>query len=128
VPRERPIVANTVADHLAVGAEGVWAIGPDGRVLRIDLATDRVAAAVPGVRARAIALGGGSVWALAENGRVTRIDARTNAIVGRGRVSATAVSSIAAGEGGAWVSAPADGTLWRVDPGPGTRSSCGRSR
>ena len=54
--------------------------------------------------------------ALADDGRVTRIDGRSNTIVGRGRVDASAVASIAAGRGGAWVSAPDDGTLWRIVP------------
>jgi hypothetical protein len=119
LPRGRPVVADMVAGHVAAGPEGVWAIGPDGGVLRVDPATNRVAAVVPGLRARAIALADGRVWALADNGDVTRIQARTATIVGRGRVNATAVSSIAAGAGGAWVSAPDDGSVWRIEGGAG---------
>ena len=119
LPRGRPLVVDTVAEHVATGPEGVWAIGPDGRVLRIDPVTNRVVAEGPALRARAIAIGNGSVWALAATGEVTRIDARTASIVGRGRVNATAVSSIVAGAGGAWVSAPDDGAVWRIEPGAG---------
>jgi DNA-binding SARP family transcriptional activator/ABC-type branched-subunit amino acid transport system substrate-binding protein len=121
LPRERQTVSDVVADHLAIGAGGVWVIGPDGRVLRVDPQTNRVAAAISGVRARAIAADATSVWALADDGRVARIDGRSNAIVGSGRVAASAVASIAAGRGGAWVSAPDDGALWRIAPGPGDR-------
>jgi DNA-binding SARP family transcriptional activator/ABC-type branched-subunit amino acid transport system substrate-binding protein len=121
LPRATATVSDAVADHVAVGAGGVWAIGPDGRVLRIDARTNRVAAAIPGVRARAIAADATSLWALAADGRVTRIDGRSNAIVSRGRVDASSVASIAAGRGGAWVSAPDDGTLWRIVPGRGDR-------
>jgi DNA-binding SARP family transcriptional activator/ABC-type branched-subunit amino acid transport system substrate-binding protein len=121
LPRATATVSNAVADHVTVGAGGVWAIGPDGRVLRIDAQTNRIAAAISGVRARAIAADATSLWALADDGRVTRIDARSNTIVARGRVDASAVASIAAGRGGAWVSAPDDGMLWRIVPGRGDR-------
>ncbi len=121
LPRGHPLVVDTVAQHVATGPEGVWAIGPDGRVLRIDPATNRVVSVGPALRARAIALGNGSVWALADTGEVTRIDARTASVVGRGRVNATAVSAIAAGAGGAWVSAPDDGAVWRIEPGGGDK-------
>jgi DNA-binding SARP family transcriptional activator/ABC-type branched-subunit amino acid transport system substrate-binding protein len=121
LPRATATVGDAVADHVAVGAGGVWVIGPDGRVLRIDPQTNRIAAAISGVRARAIAADATSVWALGDDGRVARIDGRSNTIVARGRVDATAVASIAAGRGGAWVSAPEDGTLWRIVPGSGDR-------
>jgi branched-chain amino acid transport system substrate-binding protein len=121
LPRARAAVSHAVSDHIAVTPGAVWAIGPDERLLRIDPRTNRVAAAVRGVRARAVAAGAGSVWALAGDGRVTRIDPGSDSVVGRGRVDASSVASIAAGRGGAWISAPADGTLWRVAPGPGLR-------
>jgi DNA-binding SARP family transcriptional activator/ABC-type branched-subunit amino acid transport system substrate-binding protein len=121
LPRGRGAFSDTITDHVAVGAGGVWVIGPDARVVRIDPRTDRVAAVIPGVRARAIAIGDGKVWALAEDGTVACVDARTNSITCRGRVSASSVASITAGAGGAWVSAPADGVLWRAVPGAGDR-------
>ncbi len=121
LPRTPGIVSNLVSDHVAVGAGGVWVIGPDGRVLRIDPRTNRIAATIAGVRARAVATDAEYVWALADDGTVTRIDSRSNAVVGSGRVDASSVASIAAGSGGAWVSAPADGALWRADPGAGDR-------
>lgn len=121
LPRARASVSDAVADHIAISPDAVWTIGPDERVLRVDPRTNRIAAAIGGVSARALAADGDSIWALAGDGRVARIDARSNAVVGRGKVSATAVASIAAGQDGAWVSAPADGALWRVDRGPGDR-------
>jgi DNA-binding SARP family transcriptional activator/ABC-type branched-subunit amino acid transport system substrate-binding protein len=119
LPPARTAVAGAVSDHIAITADAVWAIGPDERVRRIDPRADRVTATIAGVRARAIAAGGGSVWALAGDGAVRRIDARTNEVLARGRVSATSVASIAAGRDGAWISAPADGTVWRAVPGRG---------
>ena len=111
------VASNAVSDHLAVTAGAVWAIGPDERVRRVDPRTDRITATIPGVRARAIAADGGSVWTLAGDGAVTRIDGRSTEVLARGKVSATSVASIAAGRDGAWISAPADGTVWRAVPG-----------
>lgn len=121
LPAARTAVTPGVSDHIAVTARAVWAIGPDERVRRVDPRTNRVTATIAGVRARAIAAGGGSVWTLAGDGAVNRIDARTNEVVARGTVSATSVASVAAGGGGAWISAPADGAVWRAVPGRGDR-------
>ena len=115
------VASNAVSDHIAVTAGAVWAIGPDERVRRVDPRTNRITATIAGVRARAIAADGGSVWTLAGDGTVTRIDERTNEVLARGKVSATSVASIAAGRDGAWISAPADGTVWRAVPGRGDR-------
>lgn len=119
LPRATANVADGAADRVAATARSVWAIAPDGRVVRIDPRTNRVTGTVAAVRARAIAADATSLWTLAEDGRVARVDARSGVVVSRGRVPAGAVASIAAGAGGAWVSAPADGVLWHVVPGRG---------
>jgi DNA-binding SARP family transcriptional activator/ABC-type branched-subunit amino acid transport system substrate-binding protein len=115
------VSSNTNSDHIAVTPRAVWAIGPDERVRRVDPRANRITATIAGVRARAIAADGSSVWTLAGDGTVTRIDERTNEVVARGRVSASSVVSIAAGRDRAWISAPADGTVWRAVPGRGDR-------
>lgn len=117
----RTTVTHGISDHIAVTGAAVWAIGPDERVRRVDPRANRVTTTIAGVRARAIAAGGGSVWTLADDGAVTRIDERTNEVLARGMVSASSVASIAAGRGGAWISAPTDGTVWRAVPGRGDR-------
>ena len=58
------------------------------------------------------------VWVLGIDGTIARIDRRTNRIAVRGRIGASAVASLTVGGGAAWVSAPGDGTVWRIDPGP----------
>ena len=121
LPATRAAVTEGVADHVAATNRAVWVIGPDGRVLRVDPRANRVVATVAAGRARAIAADSENVWVLAENGTVTRVDAATDEVVGRGRVSASSVASIAAGAGGAWISAPADGAVWRAVPGRGSR-------
>ena len=121
LPRATETLVDGLSDHVAVAAGAVWAIAPDGRVLRIDPRTNRIAGALAGVRARAIAAGATGLWALAQDGRVTRADTRTGEVLARGRVPAGAVASIAAGADGAWVSAPADGAIWHVVPGRGDR-------
>ena len=121
-----PASGTTVAssggpDRIAVTPRAVWAIGPDERVRRVDPRANRITATIAGVRARAIAADGSSVWTLEGDGTVTRIDERTNEVLSRGTVSASSVVSIAAGGKGAWISAPADGTVWHAVPGPGDR-------
>jgi DNA-binding SARP family transcriptional activator/ABC-type branched-subunit amino acid transport system substrate-binding protein/DNA-binding beta-propeller fold protein YncE len=115
------VATNAGPDHIAVTPRAVWAIGPDERVRRVDPRVNRITATIAGVRARAIAADRSSVWILAGDGAVTRIDARTNEVLSRGTVSASSVVSIAAGRDGAWISAPADGTVWRAVPGRGER-------
>ena len=115
------VSSNANSDHIAVTPRAVWAIGPDLRVRRVDPRANRITATIAGVRARAIAADRSSVWTLAGDGTVTRIDERTNEVLARGKVSASSVVSIAAGKDGAWISAPADGTVWRAVPGRGDR-------
>ena len=117
LPRSGTAVSELTEDHVAVERDAVWAIASDYSVVRIDPRTNRIVATIRGLQARAVAAGGG-VWVLGIDGRIARIDRRTNRIAVRGRIGASAVASLTVGGGAAWVSAPGDGTVWRVEPGP----------
>ena len=117
LPAARTIGSNTVEDHVAVEPDAVWTIAPDGALVRIEPRTNRVVARVRGLRAQAVGAGEGQVWALSGDGTIARIDRETNTIAAKGRIDASAVASLAVGGGSAWVTAPADGTVWRVDGG-----------
>jgi len=110
-------VSNLVENHLAVSQGAVWAVTPDFAVARIDTTTGAVIATNRDVRAAAVAVGGAGVWALGVDGEVARLDERTARTVRRARVPVAVVSSIAVGDDAAWVTSPADGTLWRVGAG-----------
>jgi branched-chain amino acid transport system substrate-binding protein len=86
--------------------------------VRIDPRTNRIVAPIRGLQARAIAAGDAGVWVLGVDGTIARIDRATNRVDARDRIRASAVASLAVGAGAAWVSAPGDGTVWRVQPGP----------
>ncbi|HVF77339.1 MAG TPA: ABC transporter substrate-binding protein, partial [Solirubrobacteraceae bacterium] len=117
LPRTGTAVTELTEDHVAVERDAVWAIASDYSVVRIDPRTNRIVATIRGLQARAVAAGAG-VWVLGIDGTIARIDRRTNRIAVRDRIGASAVASLTAGGGAAWVSAPGDGTVWRVDPGP----------
>jgi hypothetical protein len=103
--------------------EGIWVAvcgGPGGpRVVRLDPATNRVAASVP-VRGSPfeIAAGEGSVWVTgnsAEDGDVLhRIDPQTNRVVATMAFPRDSTGAIAVGEGAVWL--VRSGSLARIDP------------
>jgi len=117
LPRPRRGVSNQREGAIAVEPGAVWAIGLDGALARIDPRTARVVAVVRGVQARAVAAGPEGVWLLGEDGTIARVDRERNAIVERRRIAASAVTSLALGAGAVWVTAPGDGTLWRIEAG-----------
>ena len=55
------------------------------------------------------------MWVLGEDRTVARIDPVRNRLTRRVRLPATSVSALAVGEGAVWVTAPSDGTLWRIE-------------
>jgi DNA-binding beta-propeller fold protein YncE len=134
-PRPSPIVATIATDGfsygMATGAGALWVVGSD-EVIRIDPATDTVAARVP-VRATgsgpaAVAVGAGAVWVpMAVPGALWGIDPDGNKVTARislgeplrGAISVAAtrdtvwVACCGAGDAGA--SNPG-GRLLRVDP------------
>ena len=118
LPNDGSALSNATQDHVAVGAGGVWAIGPDFSVARIDPHSERVTAVVRSLQAIAVATGDNQVWVLADGGVIARIDPRTAAVTRRIRIAAATTSSLAVGGGAVWVSDPQQGTLWRVDTGP----------
>lgn len=105
---------------IAVGEGGVWAIGGDGGIVRIDPRTDRVVAAIPArvgsERACGVAAGAGSVWVAAPDS-VLRIDPRSNRIAGRTRVPGATCVAVAGGA--VWVTGAERGTVTRIDPRTG---------
>jgi len=118
LPRTGGAAAELTDNHIAVERGAVWAIAPDFTVVRVDPRTNRVVATIRGLQAHAIAAGDAGVWVLGLDGTIARIDRASNRVEVRDRIRASAVASLAVGGGAAWVSAPGDGTVWRVQPGP----------
>jgi DNA-binding SARP family transcriptional activator/ABC-type branched-subunit amino acid transport system substrate-binding protein len=106
------------ASQLTVGDGSVWAVDPDLRLARIDLASGRRVATVGGLSAVAVAVGREGVWVDDGTRTVARVDPRSNSISARIHLAASALSGIAVGAGAVWVTDSIDGTLWRIDPGP----------
>jgi DNA-binding SARP family transcriptional activator/ABC-type branched-subunit amino acid transport system substrate-binding protein len=117
LPRAGGAVSNLVDNHLAVSADALWAIAPDFSVVRIDVVAGRITATTRGVPAAAVAAGPAGVWVLGVDGSVARLDERSGGIVRRASVPGGSVGSIAVGDDSAWVTTPADGTLWRFHAG-----------
>jgi DNA-binding SARP family transcriptional activator/ABC-type branched-subunit amino acid transport system substrate-binding protein len=123
LPRAGGEPARPAGDHVAVGRSDVWAVGPDGVVARVAASSGAVVARVRGFRARSVAVDGARVWVLAEDGEVGLVDVASGTVRARMKLAASAVSSLAAGNGAAFVSAPGDGVVWRVaDSGGGLRA------
>jgi YVTN family beta-propeller protein len=119
--RETPTIALSAAPtRLAAAEDAVWVLTPaDNRVVRIDPATNQVAATIGVGRAPgAVTVAGGVVWvALPERG-LGRIDPAGNrsTVVD---VPRCCDGALAAGEGALWVANHGDGTLVRVDAATG---------
>jgi outer membrane protein assembly factor BamB len=103
--------------RIRVGQGGVWLMTFDGKVLRLDPRTGRIAAQVPGTfQAADIAVGAEGVWVYDQRrGAVLRIDPATN------RVARTIpVVHQPLVELDSRVLAVGDGAVWVVDKGAGT--------
>ena len=109
--------SNLVDNHLAVSADALWAVAPDFSVVRADATTGGITATIRDVPAAAIASGPAGVWVLGVDGAVVRLDERSGRIVRRASISAGSVGAIAIGRNAAWVTSPAEGTLWRIGAG-----------
>ena len=116
--RQDGAASELTEDHVAVERDAVWAIAPDFAVVRVDPRTNRIVATIRGLKAQAVAAGDAGVWVLGVDGTIAHVDRTSNRIDARDRVRASSVASLAVGGGAAWVSAPGDGTVWRVQPGP----------
>jgi ABC-type branched-subunit amino acid transport system substrate-binding protein/tRNA A-37 threonylcarbamoyl transferase component Bud32 len=102
--------------NIVVGAGAVWAVDPDQTISRLDPRTGTLVKTIA-VHAGGIAAGRDGLWFLDGNA-VTRVDPRTNRVGQTIPVGSPAPEAIAAGAGKVWVSAPQEGVVWRVDPGP----------
>ncbi len=110
-------VSNAVDNHVAVAGGTVWALNPDSSLSRIEARSGR-ATHIGGVRAVAVAADRRAAWVLTTDGSLVRVDARTLKVGRPIRVAATTLGDIELGAGSVWVSAPYDGVVWRIDPGP----------
>ena len=117
-PRTGDLAARSADDLIAVERDAVWAVSGSGAIVRIDPRTNEVVTTIRGIDAFAVAAGDGGVWALGETGEVAWIDRTRNRIGRRTRIDASNVDSIVVEGGAAWVSAPADGRIWRLTRGP----------
>jgi DNA-binding beta-propeller fold protein YncE len=99
---------------MAVDDGALW-VAHQGLISRLDPATMRVTATVPGYRARLdgpidLAIGGGAVWALTTDKGLLRIDPASAEVVARTPVSRRS-TSVAVGAGSIWVVCCADTEL-----------------
>ncbi|MGI8972804.1 MAG: BTAD domain-containing putative transcriptional regulator, partial [Gaiella sp.] len=117
LPRAGAAVSNLVENHLAVSDAAVWAVTPDFAVVRIDRVSGTITATTRAVRAAAVAVGPAGVWVLGVDGEVARLDERTARTLSTVRLPAPSVAGIAVGHDAAWVTSPADGSLWRIGGG-----------
>jgi DNA-binding SARP family transcriptional activator/ABC-type branched-subunit amino acid transport system substrate-binding protein/streptogramin lyase len=106
---------------LAVTANAVWALDPDGTVSRLDPATGRRDGHVPSQGAVGIAAGDGGVWFLTTlHGlpAVAEIDPGTNRVGQAIELRTANLVDIAVGGGFVWASDPYEGVVWQIKPGP----------
>jgi ABC-type branched-subunit amino acid transport system substrate-binding protein/streptogramin lyase len=101
---------------ILVGAGAVWVIDPDETISRLDPRTGALVRTIP-VQAGRLAVGREGVWFLHDNA-ISRIDPRTNRVGQTIELGSPAPEAMAVGAGNVWVSAPQEGVVWRVEPGP----------
>ncbi len=123
LPRQGGAISNLTEQHIAIGEGAVWTVNPDYSISRIDPQTRTVVHTVRTFAANAIAASGSEVWAIGADGGVVRIDPKTYAVSRRFKLRATFLGALAVGEGSVWITAPQDGTLWRIELGAGGRPS-----
>jgi DNA-binding SARP family transcriptional activator/ABC-type branched-subunit amino acid transport system substrate-binding protein len=118
-PLPRPVgpILNAGARRLAVAPGAVWAVGADGAVVHIDPGSGEIVAVVRSVRATALVASSDTAWALTVDHALVPISVRTNRVGVPIDVSVAEVGSLAVGGGALWVTDPAAGLLWRIQPG-----------
>ena len=105
---------------MAVGERAVWVLSEDGKLLKVDPATNEIAAMVDvGDWSSHLAVYGGGVWAMVQvkEFRLVRVDPRTMHIVASediGPIAKIGEGGLAAGGGYVWFSS-GEG-LARVSP------------
>jgi DNA-binding SARP family transcriptional activator/DNA-binding beta-propeller fold protein YncE len=102
---------------LAYGAGSLWVGSQDNALTRIDPATDRTIARVPGVIApEALAAQPHAVWvAQATRSSVLRVDPASNRVVRSIPIGGTA-TAVAADSQAVWALTPSSQRIWRIDP------------
>lgn len=114
LPPARGTVSNVADSRIAVSRGAAWATTAAGAIVRIDPQTARITASTRDLLARAVAAGPAGVWALRSDGAVLAIDERTARVRRRVQLPTDAATALAVGEGAAWVTSSADGTLWSI--------------
>jgi YVTN family beta-propeller protein len=119
--------------ELAAGGGALWVANRgDDTLVRVDLATGRVAARIPlprptEQRPHQVAVGDGAVWVTSASPRrgtanlLWRVDPASNQVIGTldlGPTSAGGIpNSVAAGNGAVWVGGMTKGSILRLEPG-----------
>ena len=117
LPRKGGSTSNLVDNHLAVSANALWAVAADYSVVRADATTGAITRTIRAVPAAAVATGIAGVWVLGVDGSVARLDERSGRVVRRASIAPSSAGAIAVGRNAAWVTSPAEGTLWRIGAG-----------
>jgi DNA-binding SARP family transcriptional activator/ABC-type branched-subunit amino acid transport system substrate-binding protein len=123
-PRTDRVVATIrglQARAVAAGDGGVWVLGLDGGIARIDRARNRVAVRgrIPASTVGALAVGAGSAWVAAPgDGAIWRVRPGPRLVMRTIDVD-PGVGDLAFGAGALWAVNPLRGALVRVDPGTG---------
>ena len=119
---DRPLFVTTIAvgngpQGVVVAHGGVWVAYGDDGVVRIDPATNQIAAKIQvGRDPVGITSGFGNIWvANRADGTVSRIDPATNRVATTVKVGGNPLN-IAAGVGSIWVTDMATGQVVRLDP------------
>ena len=105
---------------LAVGKEGVWVLNQtSGSVTHIDPVSDEVVTTIAvddgPIAGGDLAIGDGSIWVRGTKELVAEIDPRSDTVVARYGAPSIGSASVAMVEGQLWISAGAEGMLYRVD-------------
>ena len=101
---------------VAAGPAGVWVLGMDGSVARLDERTAKVVSKtrVPATTVGGIAVGDRAAWVTSpSDGTLWRIDAGDKPLLGSIDIGA-GVSDLAVGSGSVWVANPLAGTVTQV--------------
>jgi DNA-binding SARP family transcriptional activator/ABC-type branched-subunit amino acid transport system substrate-binding protein len=121
LPHPTGSLLNAGARRLAVTPGAVWAVGADGAVIRIDPGSGEVVAVVRSLRATAVVATRDTAWALTVDHAVVPISAQSNRAGVPIDVPVADIGSFAVGGGALWVTDPAAGVLWRIEPGTEVR-------
>jgi YVTN family beta-propeller protein len=122
LPIAKKIAIPGGADWIGIGFDSVWIKTPS-QVIRVNQATNSVAAKIDAATCRGFGEGFGRMWTTdCGNGAILAIDPATNKVSEtiKVRINGGGEGSIGVGEGGIWVVSgendTSSGTLTRIDP------------